>query len=212
MKKLILILLMCFNSFVYAQTLAEWTQQKKTQIKYLVQQIAALQVYATYVEQGYSIARSGLNMIQDIKKGDFNLHSDYFSSLKNVNPAVKSYSKIAEIVAMQISIVKACHQQRLNMNNSNQFNGDEISYAGKVFGNVLNGCTEIIDQIIVITTDGLLQMKDDERIKRIDHLYKNMQDRFSFVQHFGNDNSILAVQRMKDQNDVQVSRELFGIH
>jgi hypothetical protein len=212
MKKLILILLMCFNSFVYAQTLAEWTQQKKTQIKYLVQQIAALQVYATYVEKGYSIARSGLNMIQDIKKGDFNLHSDYFSSLKNVNPAVKSYSKIAEIVAMQISIVKACHQQRLNMNNSNQFNGDEISYAGKVFENVLNGCTEIIDQIIVITTDGLLQMKDDERIKRIDHLYKNMQERFSFVQHFGNDNSILAVQRMKDQNDVQVSRELFGIH
>jgi len=210
MKKLLPILLMFFNSCAFAQTAAEWTQQKKTQIKYLVQQIAALQVYTTYVEKGYSIAHSGLNMIQDIKKGDFNLHSDYFSSLKNVNPTVKAYSKIAEIISMQINIVKACHQQRSNMNNSKQFNSDEISYAGKVFENVLNGCTEITDQLIVITTDGLLQMKDDERIKRIDYLYKNMQDRFSFVQHFSNENNILAVQRMKDQNDVEVSKELYG--
>ncbi len=157
MKKLILILLMFFNSFGYSQTLAEWTQQKKTQINYLIQQIAALQVFTTYVEQGYKIASSGLNMIQDIKKGDLNLHSDYFSSLKNVNPTVKAYSKIAEIIAMQINIIKVCRQQKLNMNNSRQFNSDERSYAGKVLENVLNGCTEIIDQLIVTTTDGLLQ-------------------------------------------------------
>ena len=178
----------------------------------MTEQIAALQVYVGYVEKGYKIAKDGLDAIHAIKQGDFSLHDNYFSSLKNVNPTVKAYSKIAEIIAMQIKIVKVCHKQRLNMNNSKQFNSDEISYAGKVFENVLNGCTEIIDQLIMITTDGLLQMKDDERIKRIDHLYNNMQDRFSFVQHFGNDNNILAVQRMKDQNDVQVSRELYGIH
>ena len=50
-----------------AQTLAEWTQQNKTQIKYLVEQIAALQAYALVAEKGYSIAKTGLNAIGNIK-------------------------------------------------------------------------------------------------------------------------------------------------
>lgn len=209
MKKMLLMTMLFFN-YVYGQTLAEWTRQKKTQIKYLVQQIAALQVYATYVEKGYNIAKNGLNMIGDIKKGDFNLRRDYFSSLKNINPTVKAYSKIAETITMQINIIKVCHQQRLNMNNSGQFNSDEMRYAGKVFENVLIGCTEIIDELISVTADGILQMRDDERIRRINYLYDNMQDRFSFVRHFANENSKLALQRMKEQNDVGVGKRLYG--
>lgn len=212
MKKLVLVIILFFNSFVYGQTLAEWTQQKKTQIKYLVQQIAALQVYATYVGKGYDIAKKGLDAIHAIKKGDFYLHENYFSSLQKVNPAVKDYTKIADIIALQILIVKNCRRQKNSMMQSGSFTNAEQSYAGKVFENVLTGSTEIIDQLIAITTDGLLQMKDDERMKRIDHLYEGMQEHYEFVKHFENENNRLAIQRMKDNNDIQTSRELFGIH
>jgi 3-phenylpropionate/cinnamic acid dioxygenase small subunit len=57
MKKILTIFLLVTASGVYAQNWKEWTQQKKTQIKYLVNQIAALQIYATYVEKGYAIAK-----------------------------------------------------------------------------------------------------------------------------------------------------------
>ena len=40
-----------------AQTFAEWFRQSATQKKYLLQQIAALQVYIGYVQKGYSIAK-----------------------------------------------------------------------------------------------------------------------------------------------------------
>ncbi|MDQ2752743.1 MAG: hypothetical protein M3R72_06945 [Bacteroidota bacterium] len=193
-----------------AQNADEWLRQQKTQIKYLVQQIASLQAYALVAEKGYSIAKTGLNAIANIKKGDFTLHSDYFSSLKKVNPNVKAYTKIADIIAMQGSIVKACRQQKLNMKSSGQFNRNEISYAGKVFDNLLDGCTEIIDELITVTTDGILQMKDDERIKNIDKLYASMQERYQFSQHFGNDNSKLALQRLREQNDLNVSKGLYG--
>ena len=46
---------------LFAQTLAEWVSQKVTQKKYLLQQIAALQVYSGYLSKGYSIAKDGLN-------------------------------------------------------------------------------------------------------------------------------------------------------
>jgi len=47
MKKIFLFLLLVVSagSNLQAQTFAEWFQQKKTQKKYLLQQIAALQVY-----------------------------------------------------------------------------------------------------------------------------------------------------------------------
>ena len=48
---------------VRAQTFAEWFQQKSTQKKYLLQQIAALQVYAAYYKAGNNIAHNGLGSI-----------------------------------------------------------------------------------------------------------------------------------------------------
>src|SRR5258706_14560273 len=104
MKKIIMGFVMCSASFcsIHAQTAEEWTQQKKTQIKYLLQQIAANKVYIDYLEKGYSIARNGLQTIQNIKKGDFNLHFNFFDSLKKVNPKIKGWAKVADIIAYQL--------------------------------------------------------------------------------------------------------------
>lgn len=213
MKQIIITVLLLFLTVLtQAQTFAEWFQQKKTQINYLVQQIAALQVYTTYLEKGYSIANNGLKIIGSIKKADFNLHENYFSSLEKVNPQIKSYWKIADIISLQIKIVASLHSQLKRMNQSQQFTGDEMAYTSKVFGSLLNGCADIIDQLIVLTTDGRIKMKDDERIKRIDQLHDNIKNRYEFVQHFGRENTILGIQRTKEENDVNTSLGLFGIH
>ncbi|MBK8310917.1 MAG: hypothetical protein IPL04_08535 [Chitinophagaceae bacterium] len=52
-EKIFVMLGIYFLSFtsVNGQTLAEWTQQKKTQKKYLLQQIVALQVYIGYAKK-----------------------------------------------------------------------------------------------------------------------------------------------------------------
>ncbi len=44
------------SSGTKAQTFDEWFRQSATQKKYLLQQIAGLQVYIGYVQKGYSIA------------------------------------------------------------------------------------------------------------------------------------------------------------
>jgi len=211
MKKVRLtILVMLLFHVASAQTLAEWFQQKKTQIQYLGDQIAALKAYAVVAKKGYAIAKSGLATIGNIKKGDFAVHSNYFSSLAKVNPNVKAYTKIAGIISMQIAIVKECQKQRKDIQRSGEFNSNEIVYLEKVFDNLLQGCTEIMNQLIAVTTDGLLEMKDDERIQNIDKLYEQLQDRWLFMQGFGNTNSMMMLQRMEDQNDVNVDGNLFG--
>ncbi|NVM62155.1 hypothetical protein FHW88_000431 [Mucilaginibacter sp. SG538B] len=76
-----------------AQTFAEWFSQKKTQLKYLTQQIAALEQYGKDVEQGYRIAKSRWAGIGSWVKGEFDLHSAYYRSLRTVNPAIKTTRK-----------------------------------------------------------------------------------------------------------------------
>ncbi len=64
MKTILLVIatVLLFQS-ANAQTWDEWFKQKKTQKKYLVQQIAALRVYLDYLKKGYTVVHNGLNTI-----------------------------------------------------------------------------------------------------------------------------------------------------
>src|SRR5438270_175824 len=104
MKIIFAIILSISIGVCHAQTFDEWFNQKETQKKYLLAQIAALHTYIDYAQKGFSIVNNGLNTIRDIKKGDFNLHNNFLNSLSTVNPTVKKYAKVASIIAMQISI------------------------------------------------------------------------------------------------------------
>ena len=166
MKNFLIILFVLSVSFCQGQTYDEWFRQKKTQEKYLLEQIAALQTYIGYTEKGYSIVTSGLNTIKNIKHGDFNLHNNFFSSLATVNPAIKKYTKVASIIAMQISIAKQITNTIKSCKKSNMLLGAELKYLSVVFNNLLGECAKNLDELFALLTNSETQMKDDERIQR----------------------------------------------
>jgi len=211
MKSQFIILLLAFSAHVQAQGVGEWFQQGATQKKYLMQQIAALQVYIGYVQKGYSIAKDGLNTIGDIKKGEFNLHADYFNSLKTVSPTVRNYAKIAAIIALQIRIVQVYKNTSDQIRKGDHFNDDELNYVDGVFSRLLDDCAKTIDELTIVTTSGQLEMKDDERLKRIDEMYGDMQGKYAFVEAFSNEAKLLAASRIREQRDIRTSRAINGI-
>lgn len=212
MKKIIVIaLLLSVVTSGNAQTFAEWFNQKATQRKYLIQQIAALQVYIGYVSKGYSIAKKGLNNIQDIKHGDFNLHSSYFTSLVTVNPKIKRYAKVADIIALQINIAKQAAKTIKDCKNSHLLTAAELAYLQKIFSTLLDDCARCLDNLFNLITNGQLSMKDDERIAAIDKLYVDMVDKQVFARSFSNAATGLCVQRDSDLKDVIISKKLNGL-
>ena len=194
-----------------AQTWAEWFQQKTTQKKYLLQQIAALQVYSGYLSKGYTIAKNGLNTITSIKNGDFNQHDNYFTSLITVNPKIKQYGKVAVIIALQISIAKQSGNAIKNFRNNRHFTQAEIKYLQSVFNSLLSGCAKNLDELLNLITNGNLQMKDDERINAIDKIYIEMQDKQQFTRAFSNSTAGLSIQRSNEENDIIISKKLNGL-
>lgn len=213
MKKILLMLLLFVSAAgsLQAQTFSEWFRQKKTQKKYLLQQIAALQVYIEYAQKGYKIAKEGLTTIGGFTKGEFSLHGDYFNSLKMVNPEIRQYAKVADIIAMQLKIVQNYKRSYGQISGSNTFNTEELDYIRRVFGRLLDDCEETLDELIAVTANGKLEMKDGERMARIDKLYMDMQDKYTFSQSFSNNAKTLAAARAKENTEVQTSRALQGI-
>jgi len=193
-----------------AQTWDEWFRQKKTQKKYLVQQIAALKVYLKFLKEGYDVAKQGLDIVGDIKDGNFNDHSTYFSSLKLVNGNVPDISKIHAIVAYQNAIMKEFGSLVNECNADQSLSQNEKSYVKSVYGNLLSECERAISELTTITTDDEAQMTDDERIERLNLIYADMKDKYSFCRSFCNATRMLMMQRTHEQSGIRAEAFLNG--
>lgn len=204
MKKILLLL------FIIGLSSQEIQAQAK-QRKVLLLQIGALQTYIGYAKKGYTVVKNGLNFIGDVKKGEVNLHSDYFSSLKKVNPKVQHYVKVAEIIALQIKIIKVYKETFEQLRQDDLFHGNELDYIERTFDKLIDNCNETLNQLFVIATDVKLEMTDDQRIKRIDGLHETMLDDYSFCENFNQEIKVLSLSKAKEKNDVKQSHVLLGL-
>jgi hypothetical protein len=208
-KPLCCFLLCAFNfQLAKAQTFAEWFSQKKTQIKYLTQQIAALNACETPLKQGYNMLYSEWSAIGNFKNGEFGLHQDYYNSLSQVNPLVKSSTDLPTIQAEQQSIIS----QFNSVQHLSGLSASEQAYIGLVQQNVIDQCAKDLNDLQAVLTSGELVMTDDERIKRIDQLSAAIKDKYLFTCSFCTQVRLMAIQRNQDNQSIQTLNQLYGIN
>jgi len=204
MKKIaVLLVALC----VFNQSMSGQAKQRKE----LILQIAALQVYIDYAKKGYSAVSKGLNFIGDARKGELNLHGDYFTSLLKINPKVRSYYKTAEIISMQFKIMKLYRKTLADLKTADLFHGNELDYIERSFEKLLWSCNQTLDRLLVITTDAELELKDDQRLERIDLLHKTMLEDYNFCLSFSNEARLLSISRTADKEDSKGLSELYGL-
>ncbi|WP_083488613.1 hypothetical protein [Pedobacter borealis] len=213
MKKLhtITLMLLLFATAASAQTWGEWFNQKSTQRKYLLEQIAALRVYKGYLEKGYGIVKDGTGIIRGIKNGDFNIHSGFFNGLELVNPRIKSYDKVEAIITMNNSMMQQRQKALRIVQNSGQFRPDEMKTLRSLYSNLSEEAAKDLEELLLIVQDGQLKLSDDERIKRIEELYIRMQNKSVFQRSLNKNVTDLVSGRKRQIKDVQNSRLLFGL-
>jgi hypothetical protein len=205
MKKIVLLLL--FAGFLNGNSYAQAKQREE-----LLKQVAALKVYIEYAQKGYSIAQKGLRTIGDFKRGEFTLHADYFNSLKKINPKIKSYARVAEILSLQVKVLKNYSRTIRQVQQNDLFHGDEIAYIKRVLERLMENCDGTLAELIAIVTEGKLEMKDDERMKRIDVLYQNMLESYTFCEDFTNQTRMISLSRGKEVTNGKTSRALQGLN
>lgn len=175
----------------------------------MIEQIVKLETYLSWLKKGYDIANKGLNLINDIKHGDFNMHQDYFNSLQQVKSPIKNDAKIAAMIAMQVQMLASYKSYARSFKTSGVFTSQEITYLQRVFTAVLDDVGKDITELTAVITDGDLQMKDDQRITRIDNLYNGVAGKYDFMYSFGNQVQLQAAQRQEELQETQQLQKLY---
>lgn len=209
MNKLIVLLILitsCQN--VAAQKWDEWFKQKKTQKKYLIQQIAALKVYLEYLKEGYDIAKKGLTIVGDIKEGKFDLDLEYIESLSNANPVISGSAKVTSIIAYQRLLMLEFQKLRELTGSSDFITQDESNYIAEVYSSMLRESEFTLDELDRVISNSDFEMKDDERLQRLDLLYSDMKDKYMFTRSFCNSTELLIEQRAKEQTEIDSYRHI----
>ena len=196
---------------VFLASVAKAQSDDVQQLVLDVQKLTQLKSILKDMQQGYTIISKGYTAVSDIAKGNFNLHEIFLDGLLTVSPAVKNYSRVAEIISYQTQIVKEYKSAYNRFTTSGSFNTNEIDYIGKVYSNLFNASLKNLDALLMVITASNLRMNDAERLKSIDKIHGNMQDQLIFLRQFNNNTSLLALQRAKENNDVSTMQSLYGV-
>lgn len=191
-----------------AQTWAEWTEQKRTQLKYLANAIAANKVYIDYAKKGYAIVSGGLETIQSIKDGDFRLHHLFFDELQRVNPVIKSWGIAMQLSLLLADIIKMIANIEQFSREDEMLNEDERRYALQFCRGMRKRCSDGVERFVDLLTDGSLSMSDAERINAIQRLSHDAGEWRVAVNEFAAEIKSLTIQRRIGMNDIDYSEIL----
>jgi hypothetical protein len=205
--KLICVLVL-FSMTAEAQTFGEWFKQKSTQKKYLLQQIAALQVYSGYIQKGYGIAKGGLGSIGGAIGSEYGLHSSYYTHLQTVSAPVKNNPQVTEILRLQQDILKQTGQ----LKSQNGLTPSESAYTARVCKALLNDCDARLTDLQTVLADRNIEMNDEERMRQIASVHQAMQDNNRFAAEFYNQVKVYVLQKQQAKDEVNTLKKLYGNH
>ena len=211
MKKLIIMISLSFLGMLPAFR-ASAQADEITQLILNIEKLAQFKQILSDMKKGYEILSGGYNTIKNISEGNFSLHKAFLDGLMEVSPTVRNYRRVADITNYQIILVKEYRKAYERFQQDNNFNADELAYLGRVYDNLFKESLRNLDELLTVITAGKARMSDDERLQAIDRIYADMQDKLTFLRHFNNNTTTLAVQRAKERNDAQAIRKIYGLN
>ena len=175
------------------------------------QKLGELRSILTELKTGYQILSTGYENIRTIAQSSFNLHNGFLSALLAVNPPVKNYQRVQDILSFQASLVSEYSSSFNRFKQDRHFTADEISYLGIVYTNLLGQSLDDLTNLTSVLTPNTMRMGDDERLHAVDGIYNNSKNRLLFLRSFNNSTTLLAIDRATEENDAESAKKLYGL-
>ncbi|OCX54206.1 hypothetical protein BEL04_08060 [Mucilaginibacter sp. PPCGB 2223] len=202
------VLFICLGSANHANAQAQEMQQLILDIEKLTQ----LKGILSDMKMGYQIYQQGYGSISQLSKGNFDLHSVYLNGLLSINPTVRNYGRVADIITQQASLISEYKSAYKQFRQSGSFSAGELNYMSNVYNQLVNQSLQNLDDLTNVLTAGKLRMSDDERMRAIDRIYASSCDKLQYLRHFNRQGFILNIQRRKDAGDTRTMKQLYGLN
>lgn len=139
------------------------------------------------------------------------LYKDYFDELWKVKEVLTYYSKVKDIAAQQILLVKEYKTAWRGVQQDGHFTKEEVRYMGKVYTGIIEESLKNLEGVALVITSFTTQMSDARRIQMIDAAAAALQQNYADLKAFNTQNIQLSLQRSKDEHDIGVVKALYGI-
>jgi len=165
MKTLLLIgiCLCCLGIGAYCQTFSEWFFQKKTRIKRLEQQIAALEALNATLKKGYALSEQGVDSIRIPEQEGLAMDEDFLTHLRTVKPAFKQGAEVVTCNELARAIENRLEGWRETYAHSPWLKPQEIDLISMVVTAIITTANYRLAHLEQLISDDQMEMEDGER-------------------------------------------------
>ena len=140
-----------------------------------------------------------------------NLYGEYYQELWQVKSALSAYSRTATLIQRETQLVKETQQDWSAVQKDPHFSPAELSQIGSVYSGILSESSRNIQQIEKVISAFVTQMDDAGRLHIIDETSSSIDADYRDLRSFTQQNSLLSLQRAKDEADVLTIKSLYNI-
>ncbi|WP_300601943.1 TerB family tellurite resistance protein [Niabella sp.] len=211
MKKLFLTVSLFVISFssLPLHTIAQ--EQEIAQLVLNLEKLNQLRKILKQLYDGYKIISEGYNKVKAITSGNYKINEVFLDGLYKVNPSVKKYHRIADIIRDQAAILRESKTALKDFSSFNIFTSGQMEYIDGVYDRLIDDSMKNLDELLMIITAGQLRMSDDERLKGIDRVYDEVQKKLLFLRSFNNRQKMIAAEILRDKVADQTLESLHGL-
>ncbi|RWU08130.1 P-loop NTPase family protein [Pedobacter chitinilyticus] len=196
---------------VAAGTKARAQADELAQLALNIEKLAQFKQILSDLKSGYQIISKGYGTVKDISEGNFKLHKTFLDGLYAVSPQVRKYRRVAEIIQYQLVLVREFRAANAHFARADLLNENELKYLAAIYQRLFEASLRNLEELTMIVTAGQLRMSDDERLKAIDGIHADIQDKVMFLRWFNNQAKGLVLQRERERTDMQNLKGLHGI-
>jgi hypothetical protein len=175
-----------------------------------IEKLSQLKQVLSDMKKGYETLSNGYGRIKDIAQGNFKLHEVFLDGLLLVNPELRKYRKVKDIIEYQLLLLKEYQSAFGRFSSGGNFRAEEIAYLSKVYAGLFDRSIQNLDELAMVMTSSKLRMSDDERLEAIDRIYIDMREKLGFLVRFNEQAAILDKQREELLKTAKTMKSLIG--
>ncbi len=157
------------------------------------------------------LSKIKLTEISDWTEKQKELYSKYYSELWKVKAAITYYNRIKEITTKQVFLVEEYKKAWNLAKQDKNFKPQELDYMYNVYSGILKESAKNLDEILLVVNSFRTQMSDSKRLEIINSAADRIDENYSDLKQFNNQNILMSVQRSKGQQQIRDVQKLYDL-
>lgn len=152
-----------------------------------------------------------LSEITDWVEKQRKLYDDYFQELWKVKTVLSYYHRVKEIIQRQIDIVNEYKAAWNLFRQDKDFTPEELDGMYTIYSGMMDESLKNIDQLFLVLNAFNTQMSDAKRLEIINSVADKMEEVYTDLEEFNNQNKMISVQRASERGEIDYVRKLYGL-